>query len=330
MRLREIYAPIEKELIEVERALERSLKGTEHSRIHELTDYILKERGKRLRPALVLFSAKASQGKLPINHQSVISIAAGIELIHMASLIHDDVLDHSKLRHNRPTVNCRRGEEVAIALGGYLYATACELISACGNMDVIQCISSATKVMCEGELFQVCERDNLDLLKERYMLIVKKKTGHLFAASCQAGSLISSSQALMQSALKEYGLNFGIAFQIVDDYLDLMGDEQDLGKTPGQDMEVGEITLPLLNLLESAPGEGKEELKALLASKRDRESLRIIKSRLLNSEEALKTKEAASSFLDLAREKIMILTESPYRDGLFKLTDFIMKRGFDT
>lgn len=329
MQLKEIYRPIEKELIDVEQVLKEHLKDTDHKSIKEIITYVLNAGGKRLRPALVLLSAKASQSQTSISHQSVISIAAAVELIHAASLIHDDVLDHSNIRHNNPTVNYKKGEDVAIALGDYLYATAFDLISTCCNMDILQCLSSATKAMCEGELIQVCERDNLNLLKERYLFIIKKKTASLFAASCKAGALISLDQESLYNALGEYGLNFGIAFQIIDDYLDFVGEEQKLGKLPGQDMEVGEVTLPILNLLESVSEEERKEIKMLLTSKQNKDSLQIIRSQLFNSEASFKTKEMASFYINLAKKKINILSYSPYKESLLNLTDFIIERGFN-
>ena len=329
MKLTQIYRPIEKELIDVEQVLKVRLKSSRHKSILEMNNYLLDAGGKRLRPALVLLSAKVSQSQLAISRKSMVSIAAAVELIHMASLIHDDVIDHASLRHNKPTINYRWDNEVSIALGDYLYSVAFELISTCGNTDILQCISSATKAMCEGELLQVCERDNLNLLKARYFVIIKKKTAALFAASCQAGALISNPSKLLRSNLKEYGLNFGIGFQIVDDYLDLVGEEQKLGKIPGQDIKAGEVTLPLLNLLESVPAGERKKLKMLLTSKRDKESLQRIKARLFNSDATLKTKEVTSSYMTLAKEKINIFSSSPYKESLLNLTDFVMERGFN-
>ena len=338
MQLKEIYRPIKKEIDEVENCLNTSLGQTKDSSTSEINRYLLESPGKRIRPALVILSAKAAlshksrSSKISANKDidtQMIKIAAAMELIHMASLIHDDVIDHSELRHNKPTVYHKRGEDVAIVFGDYLHASASELVSTCNNTDVIQCISSAAKTMCEGELLQVCERDNLDLLKERYMVIIKKKTATLFATACQVGSLISNSQRSLQLALREYGLNFGIAFQITDDYLDLMGEEQKLGKKTGEDIKVGEITLPLLNLLESLPTDKQEELKALLTSEGNGKRLQKVKSRLFTSKAVLESKKATFSFINSAKENIKNLSYSPYKESLLELADFIVERGFN-
>ena len=181
--------------------------------------------------------------------------------------------------------------------------------------------------MCEGELTQICERDNLGLLEKRYIVIVKKKTANLFAASCQAGAILSNCQGSIQNALKGFGLNFGIAFQVIDDYLDLAGEQKKLGKSPGQDIAVGEMTLPLLNLLESASEDERRKLKKLIESK-DVDCLKIIKKMLLNSKAILQTKLIAISYIDQAKTNLKKLSNSEYRQSLSNLADFIIKRGF--
>ncbi|MEE8359802.1 MAG: polyprenyl synthetase family protein [Candidatus Omnitrophota bacterium] len=330
MELKEIYRPIEEELNGVEEVLRCSLKKTENESISRINNFLIESPGKRIRPALVILSAKATLNDQPHDvDQQLIKVASAIELVHMASLVHDDVIDHSPTRHNRPTINAKWGEDVSIALGDYLYSVAFELAGDSVNPDIISCMSSAVKAMCEGELIQVCERGNLDLLKERYIIIVKKKTAALFAASCQVGALISTNQTVQQGALREYGLNFGIAFQIIDDYLDLVGEECKLGKAPGQDIGVGEITLPLLNLFDTVKEKDREQLKTLLAVKGDKEALMMIQSKILNSDVPSKTRKAAASYIDLAKVGIGSLSQSPYKKSLIDLASFAIKRGFN-
>ena len=328
MRLKEIYQPIREELTQVDEVIKISLSEARNSSILKVNRFLLESGGKRMRPALVILSAKASNEKAdsPVNKQ-LINIASSIELIHMASLIHDDVIDHSQRRHNNPTVNSRWGMDVSITLGDYLYSLAFELISNCGNTDILSCISSATKSMCEGELSQVVERDNLSLLKDRYLMIIKKKTASLFAASCEVGAISANSSRSLRSALRHYGLNFGIAFQMVDDYLDLTGGESNLGKAPGQDISVGEITLPLLNLLESSDKNQRCRLKAMLKSK-DSDSLKKIREELADSDAHLYTRRISSSYINLAKDKLKVLKDSEYHRCLLGLGDLILKRGF--
>lgn len=308
----------------VEDLLRDSLNSTTNKSISRVCNYLLDAKGKRLRPALVLLSGKATSDAA-VATPILIKIACGIELIHAASLVHDDVIDHSNLRHNKPTINFKWGQDLSIALGDYLYSVAYELISQCNNIDILQCISSATKAMCEGELVQVSERDNLDLLKRRYIVIVKKKTASLFAASCQSGSLVSKSKRSLQVAMKAYGLNFGIGFQITDDYLDIVSEEKRLGKKPGQDISVGEMTLPLLNLLKSVPAHEKEKFKTLVS----KGSLNAVKTRLIHSGAAEKTRQEVSSYMGLAKKSLDTLPETVFKRSLVNLTDFIIERNFN-
>ena len=281
MRLKDIYSPIEKELAKVEEILRSSLGDSGYGRISDMSEYLLDAKGKRLRPALVIFSAKAaSRSASPLTTRRLADIAAAMELVHMASLIHDDVIDHATLRHNKPTVNRKWGSDISIALGDYLYAVAFELISKCGYADILGCISSAAKAMCEGELIQVCERDNLDLLRQRYIMIVRKKTASLFAASCRAGAMLTNHDTFIQEGLREYGMNFGIAFQIADDCLDLIGKERDLGKEPGADFKMGELTLPALNLVFYSAGD-KKTCNILAHRTREKRGVRRDKGKVL-------------------------------------------------
>jgi len=337
MQLKEIYQPIQKELSDVEQMLRCSLGASKYESILEITNYLLDAKGKRIRPALIIISTKASRRasasqrsllqlrlkKGAVNIQ-LTKIAAAIELVHMASLIHDDIIDHASLRHNKPTVNYKWGNDVSIALGDYLYAVAFELISACGNSDILECISSATKGMCEGELVQVCERDNLNLLKQRYLVMVQKKTAALFAASCHVGAMLVNSNRDIQEALKGYGLNFGIAFQIVDDCLDLVSRKKELGKSPGADFKMGELTLPVLHLLSQT--KDKNAVLSLLKQPDRQSAFLTLKKRFINSEALLKTKEDIRHYIQKAKESLDAISDSSFKRSLIALVDFLMER----
>ncbi len=324
MQLKEIYQPIRKELTAVEQILEKSLKGATNKSILEISDYLLGAKGKRLRPALVILSARASQKSPDINERSMASVATAMELIHTASLIHDDVIDHAPLRHNKPTINSKYGQDVSIALGDYLYSIGFELISSCGNTGILSCIASATKSMCEGELIQVCERDNLDLLRKRYIIIAKKKTAGLFIASCQSGAVLSNCEVSLQHTLKEYGLNFGIAFQIIDDCLDLIGKTEDLGKAPGADFKMGELTLPVLNLL--AEDKDRNRVLSLIQEQNNPASFKELRQRFVNSRALLKTQEDVCFYVQEAKKGLSGLKDSCFKQSLFSLTDYIAQR----
>lgn len=323
MRLENIYRPIKKELIKVDNALKASLKNEDAS-VSDIAYYLLAVKGKRLRSAMVILSAKASRAEKRINERSIISIAAALELIHMSSLIHDDVLDKTNLRHNRPTINARWGQDVSIALGDYLYSIGFDLIASCKNPEILSCVSQATKAMCEGELVQVSRRNNLELLKEQYIVIVKKKTASLFAASCQAGAMISNNRRSVHCALKEYGLNFGIAFQIIDDCMDLIGTKEDLGKPPGVDFKMGELTLPVLNLLSQS--KDKDRIISLIRQQANPEAFEDLRERFIDSEAAVKTKMDILFYIRKAKAELGRLDSSSFKQGLLDLTDFMAKR----
>ncbi len=323
MQLKEIYRPIRKEMAATERMLKMSIERGKKSSILKISDYLLSSGGKKLRSALVILSAKATAADMPeaISKQ-LIKVAAAVELVHMASLIHDDVVDHSGMRHNKPTINSKWGQNVSIILGDYIYSVGFDLAASCRNPDVIDCISQATRTTCEGELVQVCERDNLGLLKERYITIVRNKTANIFAASCKAGVLTVDSRAVLKDRLSNYGLNFGTAFQIVDDSMDLIGKKESLGKLPGADFRMGEVTLPILNLLKH--NKDKEKVMALLR-KGGQKSFNELRRRFVSSDSFARTKEEACSYIEKAKSNISALKDSSYKQSLFSLADFIIR-----
>ncbi|MHC4423597.1 MAG: polyprenyl synthetase family protein [Planctomycetota bacterium] len=325
MKLEEIYKPIADDLKSVESFLSLSIKESKYQLILTMSNFLLESPGKRIRPALVILSEKAASAgrNNSCNHDELIRIATAVELIHMASLIHDDVLDKAMMRRSKPTVNARWGEDISIALGDYIYSKAFELIGKCKNPDVFGCISEAIYVMCEGELTQVCQRNNLDLSRDNYMVIVKKKTASLFGACCHAGTIIGNHSRVVQGALKEFGLNFGIAFQIMDDYKDIIGEEETLGKRPGQDVIVGDMTLPLLTLLDAISQANRKELENLLESRIDQDSLRKIRTMFVNSDAADLTRKTALSYIDRAKHRLDELKNSDYKKGLNYLADYI-------
>jgi len=330
MELKEIYQPIADELKMVEDFLSTSVRESKNRSILTMSNSLLESPGKRIRAALVILSEKAaSVGKnSTCNRDELIKIATAVELIHMASLIHDDVLDEAMMRRSKPSINARWGDDVSIALGDYISSKAFELIGKCKNPDIFACISEAIYVMCEGELTQVCQRGNLNLSKDSYMVIIKKKTASLFAACCHAGTIIGNHKRAVQTALKEFGLNFGIAFQIMDDCKDIISEEGMLGERPGQDVIAGDMTLPLLMLLDVIGPAGREELKNMLKSKINNTSLKRIKVMLIDSDALFKTQEVVASYINYAKERLKALADSDYKESFSHLADYITQRTF--
>ncbi|MHC4911809.1 MAG: polyprenyl synthetase family protein, partial [Planctomycetota bacterium] len=210
----------------------------------------------------------------------------------------------------------------------YIYSKAFELIGKCRNPDVFECISQAIYVMCEGELTQVCQRGDLDLSKDKYIKIVRKKTASLFAACCHAGTILGNHNQVVQTTLKEFGLNFGIAFQIIDDCRDIVSGERVLGKHPGQDVAAGDMTLPLLNLLEVVGPTVRDEMKSIFASKVNKNSLKQIRKILVNSEALSLTHKTAFYYIDRAKQRLDTLENSDYKESLNRLTNYIVQTPF--
>ncbi|OGW77288.1 MAG: hypothetical protein A3C51_06315 [Omnitrophica bacterium RIFCSPHIGHO2_02_FULL_46_20] len=322
MKLTDLYGPIKTELKKVEDILAERLGGKDRGVMSEINRYLLSAKGKRLRPALAILSARASSKRQSsVSIRPLVRLASALELTHMASLVHDDVIDKSDLRHNRPTINSKWGDDVSVAVGDYLYSEAFSLISDCGNPDIIACISPAIRAMCEGELIQVCERENLELLKHSYVVIVKKKTAALFAASCHAGSMLTSEDPCVRDSLRKYGLNFGIAFQMRDDCMDLIGEVRTLGKAPGADFKMGELTLPVLKLLSQKKDNG--HIISLLKQTGDVRAFKKIRERFINSGALVKAREEISRYVDKAKNNLNVLAGSCFKENLLALADYV-------
>ena len=324
MNLNEIYQPIANDLKTVEHFLASALCESENRSILAVSNALMDSPGKRIRPALVILSEKAASagGKSTCEDGELTEVASAMELIHIASLIHDDVLDEAAMRHNKPTINARYGDDVSIVLGDYIYSKAFQLIGKRGKSEIFSCVSEAIHAMCEGELIHVCQRRNLDLSEHNYIVIAEKKTASLFAACCQAGTIIGNHSRSVQTALKEFGLNFVVAFQIADDCRDVIGEEGELGKSPGQDVITGDVTLPLLALFDSVGRAEREEIKNMLGSVKDDGSLKRLRTMLIGSDALSRTRDVATSYISSAKERLKTLTDSVYKESLSQLVDF--------
>lgn len=249
LSLRQIFGPISVDLRAVETRLADTAGGTKDPAIREIIGFLLGAPGKRIRPALVLLSTKAAAdgaGGCSEFRRASIAVAAAVELIHMASLVHDDLIDGATVRHHRASVNARWGPEIAIALGDYLCSHAMSLICECGDPGVFAILGSRLSAMCKGELLQVVGRADFSVSEPHCLGIIEKKTAGLFGACCEAGATVAAGEPRVRTALREYGVHLGMAFQILDDCRDLLSDAEDLGKKPGQDLLAGDVTLPLL------------------------------------------------------------------------------------
>ncbi len=330
MELDQIYQPIAEDLKAVEDFLVSSVKESKNRSILAMSDSLLESGGKRLRPALVILSARAASAGngSSCEHGQLIKLATAVELIHMASLIHDDVLDSATMRRSEPSINVKLGDDVSIVFGDYIYSKALELVGKCRNPDVFECICQAIYAMCEGELTQICQRGNLDLSKDNYIAIVRKKTASLFAACCHSGTIIGNHSRAIQATLRDFGLNFGIAFQIIDDCRDIISEERVLGKHPGQDVVAGDMTLPLLNLLDVVGLTERREIDNILDLKIDKNSQRKIRKIFVNSKALGMTQKTVLYYIDQAKHGLDELENSDYKRSLDNLTDYIAEKTF--
>jgi octaprenyl-diphosphate synthase len=259
--LSEWYAPINRDLAEVEKILAQTLKS-KYARVAEVVEHVSHYRGKRLRPAVLLLVAKAC-GRLTHEHHV---LGAVVEMIHTATLVHDDILDNATVRRHVPTVNAKWGNQTSVLLGDYLFTHAFHLSATLGDARACKIIGEATNRVCEGELCQGLEQGNLGLSEKTYFDLIDGKTAELIACCCRLGALFSGADPKVVESLSRYGRQLGLAFQIADDLLDLEGDEVATGKSLGSDLAQVKLTLPLIHLLDQSPETGGLRLQQLLAS----------------------------------------------------------------
>jgi octaprenyl-diphosphate synthase len=243
---------IAESLEHVSRRFDDQLKST-HAPVQALVTHVERYRGKMLRPTLVLLSGLANRPQLSPDH---ITAAAVCEMVHMATLVHDDVLDEADVRRRGATINNLHGNEPAVILGDYLFSAAFHLCSQIEHAEAARLASAyvgtASMAMCAGELLQLHNRKNLALTHDQYFQIVAGKTGELIAVSCFLGSMLAGGDQSTCTTLRRFGMNVGIAFQIQDDLLDLLGSQDTVGKSVHKDLDTGKLTLPVIHHLESA------------------------------------------------------------------------------
>jgi len=318
--LETIYKPIADELGEVDRILARELKSRQ-SFIDRLVRHSANYRGKRLRPALLLLTARAC-GSVRPEHRV---LAAVVEMIHTATLVHDDVLDEADVRRNGSTVNAHWGNEASVLLGDYLFTHAFHLASSLESTLACRLIGHATNLVCEGELHQIHHRGNLELEEDEYLEIIAGKTAELYACCCRLGAHFSGVPRHVEDALTRYGRFVGIAFQIADDLLDLIGDEQETGKSLGTDLKKQKCTLPTIHLLRVSKEETVREVTELLTGEGNEKRQSLVP--YLRSSGALEyAQQRAQEFAEQARSELQDLPDSPAKGVLEEIPYFAVSR----
>lgn len=288
--------------------------------IRTIGDYIVGAGGKRMRPAMVLLVANAL-GYQGDNHHR---LAAVVEFIHTATLLHDDVVDESDLRRGRGTANAVFGNAASVLVGDYLYSRSFEMMVESDSMAAMAVLSSATTIIAEGEVLQLLNVHDPDVSLDRYLQVVRYKTAKLFEAAAQVGAIISGVSPELEQAAAAYGRHIGTAFQLVDDVLDYSGDAQALGKNVGDDLREGKPTLPLIRVLEI----GTPEQRALIRSAIETGSADFeAVARAIHDTEALAyTREAARAEAALALQALEAFPDSAHRQTLVKFCSFAVDR----
>jgi len=293
--------------------------------ITELGQYLHLSGGKRLRPALLLLSAKLCGYEGP----SAIRLGAVMELIHTATLIHDDVIDEAETRRGRPSTNSRWGNHTSVLAGDWLYMQAFNIALTERNFKTLDILIGLTQVMVEGELLQLTQLKRIDLTEDDYLELVYRKTACLFSACLRLGALLGGQGEEAEIKLASYGSNLGLAFQVIDDLLDFTSSEQTLGKPTGNDLREGKITLPLIYLLPKCRPEEAEKISRVLDeggfhSVQFEEILELIERYdILQA-----ARDKAQHFAELAGRSIEGFAESSYKDALRSLAEFIVERQY--
>jgi heptaprenyl diphosphate synthase/octaprenyl-diphosphate synthase len=318
--LKEIYAPVEKDLMEVEARL-RATSNVEFPHLSQLVAHCFKGGGKRIRPCLALLSGKLFDYDL----ERLIPMATALEILHTATLVHDDAIDHSPVRRGLPTVNKLWGEEQAVLLGDYLFAEAGRLTASTGSIRATELFARTLKTISSGEIDQAFNAFTLNQTREQYYQRIARKTASLFTASTESGAILSNATEQSVQLLIDYGYNLGIGFQIVDDILDFIGDEEQMGKPTGSDLTQGTVTLPVFLLVQYYPEE--RAVKDLFKDRRDDENIKTVISLVRNSPGIIDECYAeAAHYCEKAYRILADLPDSPARRSLQELCRYIVRR----
>jgi len=318
LQLSTIYEPIQEDLNKVEDRL-RSVSGVEFLRLSELLDYSLSG-GKGIRPALTLLSGKFYD----YNLDYLLPMATAVELFHTATLVHDDAIDKSSVRRGRPTINTMWGEDKAVLLGDYLFAKAGALAATTGNLQVIKLSTQTIMTISSGELNQAFNAFNLEQTREDYFQRVSSKTASLFSMATESGAILSQAPERSIEVLKGYGYNLGIAFQIVDDILDFIGTEEELGKPVGSDLAQGTLTLPAMLLLERYPEENP--VKRLFQNGDKQKNIELAIELIRSSSIVQECYGVASDYCSKACHNFSLLPDNASLQALIQLADYVINR----
>lgn len=322
MSLDQIQACIAADMQAVNEVIRHSL-HSEVTLVNQIADYIVNSGGKRLRPALVLLSAGAFGQVKPEHHQ----LAAVVEFIHTATLLHDDVVDESSMRRGRATANTMFGNAASVLVGDFVYSRAFQMMVKIQNMRVMDVLAEATNVIAEGEVLQLLNIRNADITDDDYLKVIHHKTAKLFEAATRLGAIICNANKRDEEAMAEYGMRLGIAFQLIDDVLDLSGSADSIGKNLGDDLAEGKPTMPLLIAMREGNAEQREIIRNAIQSADIAHMPAVLDA--VNATNALESvKKLAEEQAKLAYAAITHLSNSQHMQALRLLSEFAVQRQF--
>jgi octaprenyl-diphosphate synthase len=289
--------------------------------LNPYAEYALNGNGKHLRPALVALTANA----LGEADDSLVTVAVIIEMVHLATLVHDDVMDEGEIRRGQPTLAANWGNEIAVLFGDCLFAQALKLAASFPTPEICRAVATATNTVCAGEILQTQHRRDFQLPRSEYFRVLEMKTAELFALSCELAACLSAATVAQRAALRRFGLAFGTAYQIYDDCVDLFGSETAAGKSLGTDLAKGKLTLPVLLLWERASVADRARLKELIRNWRAGAMVRV--GAMLSQYDTLTPSlESIHQFLRRARQMLRALPESHGRASLLGLTEHLARQ----
>jgi octaprenyl-diphosphate synthase len=327
--LAQLFGPIRDDLHAVEREFARQIQS-QVAVIPTIGNYIQDGGGKRIRPAVLLMAARmagytgdpaAASGSRAVLYASV------IEFIHTATLVHDDIIDESQLRRGREAVHTRWGNHITVLFGDFLYLKSMSLALTPDNLDVVRLLCDVTLRIVEGEIYQLTKNGVVDLSVEEHYDIVRRKTAMLFAGAAKIGGMLGPITREQQDALWDYGVNIGMAFQIVDDLLDFTGEEEALGKPVGGDVREGKMTLPLIHLFEHGDARAKAIIRQVIDARNvTLDEWRDIRGMLAQARSIDYARRAAAEFVERAKKALCAFPPSDAREALQFLPDYVIAR----
>jgi len=317
-----VLALIKDDLVRVEAQFKEDL-ASDVFLIRKVGEYVLGSGGKRMRPMLLLLCSRLA-GYRGEQH---VGLASVVEFIHTATLLHDDVVDSAVLRRGQESANAVWGNEASVLVGDFLFAKSFSIMVRVGNLEILKTLSDATTQMAEGEVLQLVNTCDLDMDEERYLNVVRNKTAILIAAACRVGALLGNASSEKEEALAEFGMELGIAFQLMDDALDYVADEAEFGKAQGHDLEEGKMTLPLIHALRQCSSEERTRVAAIVEEEQlSDDNLAYVLALIDRFGGIEHTRQRAAELVGAAKEKLQMFDPSAERDALETVADYVLSR----